>query len=49
MQNTIKRHNMKLRHLFINGKSFRQQNTRSTREEKIGVYGTVLSHLPFIF
>lgn len=27
MQNPIKRHNIKLRHLFINGKSFRGQNT----------------------
>lgn len=25
MQNPIKRHNIKLRHLFINGKSFRQR------------------------
>lgn len=27
MQNPIKRHNIKLRHLFINGKSFCDQNT----------------------
>lgn len=38
MQNPIKRHNIKLRHLFINGKSFDDQNTSKDRD----VYGIPL-------